>query len=663
MYIPLHNITDFRRYKMTIPGGAFKEANADTIGPSGAQSFEFEYESTGFFHQSMAISSSRESEAGALVYELSLMPDMPTTVEYTVCYCDEQKDNTLEDLGDADTTYKLYDDLKCVETEYPVDVGIVEVAGLPLDQHQCEAKCAMGCTGPFCFCAGYDDTATDETLCLSPALCREACDSSADCVGIQLHDEKPQCILVPAISTCVGAVVNGTADGTLAATLADPANNVVSAEDWQMYAKNSFTACTHLSDFSERAGTLFVTSRVEVAVDYVLEPGKDGSIELTAPEGPASLTYTHPRVGDFTATSLLSADRITIIDCKGTCGVSSPTTALLQPLNADKISTWNDLYPYSWFVDEPHVDLPENPRTNTLNYAYSTPQSMYTTHDGQYCSEGNIDLDTAMVPFDGIMRSIKEHQCYTKCSKNAPCEGDDCFCGGLYSSYDGPESNALCADVQLCQYMCDQLEGCTSIDMHKDIDRCFLNMGCNMQTGLLSDPNYMLLIKNREINDEQAGTTSAVGGGRRLLPGLEQGFSWDKMLRFRPVQFRSGGTFKLCFCDSTILAPGQVCSTEADYKIEVGTIHASGVSCLIRNPRLQRVSCEDQFHGGWRCYEHMEAPRPPPPVIGITSLPEHQFVADLDITTLCRFMPEEEANADPRCQTVAGFQSTDPLRK
>jgi hypothetical protein len=651
LYIPLHNITAFRRYQLTIPADSFKELNTDTEGPGSAQVIEFEYEATGFYHQEMVIPASMESEAGGLVYDLSLLPSMDPTVEYTVCYCDEQKDFTLEDLGDSDTTFKLYDDLKCSETVYPVDVADVTVAGLPAEEHQCESKCAKGCTGPFCFCSGYDDTAGDETLCLSPALCREACDASSDCVGINIHDDKPQCVLIPRVSECVGGAVNGTA-----------AEGLDSVEDWQLYVKLQNTACTHLSDFSERAGSLFVTSRVEVSVDYVLEPGKDGSIEVTAPEGFAALTYQHPRVGDFTPTSLLSGDRITIIDCKGTCGVSSPTTALVLPEHADKISTWNDLYPYSWFVDAPHVDT-ENPKENSLDYAYSTGMKMYTTHDNQYCSEGNIDLDTAEVPFDGIKRKIKEHQCYTKCSKNAPCEGDDCFCNGLYSSYDGPESNALCADTQLCQYMCDQLEGCTSIDMHKDIDRCFLNMGCDMQKGLKSDPNYMLLIKNKEANDEQAGTTSATGGGRRLLPGKEQGFSWDKMLRFKPVEFKSGGTFKLCFCDSTILGPGQVCSTEKDYKIEVGTIHASGVSCLIKNPKLQRVSCEDQFHGGWRCYEHMEAPRPPPPVIGITPLPVPEYVTDLDINTLCRFMPEEEAKADPRCQTVAGFQSTNPLRK
>jgi len=212
--------------------------------------------------------------------------------------------------------------------------------------------------------------------------------------------------------------------------------------------------------------------------------------------------------------------------------------------------------------------------------------------------------------------------------------------------------------------MCDQLDDCVSIDMHKTLPRCFLNSmsTCDAHSDdLMQDKNYVLLIKKAETNDEQAGTTAERGGGgRRLLPANDYGFSWDKMLRFKPIQFKSGGTFKLCFCDSEALGGGEVCSTEKDYKIEVGTLHASGVSCLIANPKLQRVSCTDQAHGGLRCYEHMEAPRPEAPVIGITDLPVDALISPLSITTRCSFMPEEEARADPMCQAVSEYQSTSP---
>jgi hypothetical protein len=372
-----------------------------------------------------------------------------------------------------------------------------------------------------------------------------------------------------------------------------------------------------------------------------------------------SLTYDHSPVYGFPmATSLLSKDRITIIDCKGTCGVSSPTTALVLPEGAEKISTWNDMYPHSWFSDSPHVDMEnEKEEDKTLDYKGQMGMKKYSARDGLYCYDANINLDEEKVPWEGTMKPLKDYQCYAKCAAGGG-EG----CSGLYSGFDGPESNALCLTQQMCQYVCDQLEGCGSIDMHKSRDRCFLNKKSECETHtdqLLMDPNYVLLIKGAEMNDEQAGST-ADKFPRQL--GTDYGFSWGDLLRFKPVQFKSGGTFKLCFCDASLTKDG-VCMTEKDYKIEVGTIHASGVSCLIADPKLQRVSCTPQAHGGLRCYEHMDAPMPEAPQIGVAQLPTEEMMPPLDISTLCMFMPEEEARRDPRCQTVAGFQSTDPLRK
>jgi hypothetical protein len=785
-YIPAAGITDMRRYRVTVPAGAYTGSSG---GNNPEYSFEFVKDSSGFSHRAMAVKSTGTSTEDALGYGLSLKAgiwdkgEFPFTgiymqegtpypeeyyyyTEYTVCYCDDQKDMTLEDLFDGDTTYHIYDDLKCQGVPMPEDAEMVMIADMPLPMHQCEAKCSKGCTGPFCYCDGYDDSAEPNTLCLPPSLCREACDKSMDCDGINVHDSKSQCVLLsdgtPGVlpSVCVGMAHNITQDPLM--TIAPP---LTVAESWQLFKKSKGTACTHVTDFTERAGSLAITTRVEVNVDYVLHPGQSGSVELTTPamDPSASLTFEHSPVFGFTATKLLSEDRITIIDCKGTCGVSSPTTALVEPADAHKIETWSHFAPWSWFVDLPHIDE-GNPYDmgKSINYAASSVAKRYNVREGFYCPLANINLDSANVPFDGTLRSIKNHQCFTKCSLNAPCisgvgtpefpasDESDCFCNGMYSGYDGEESNALCADVQLCQYMCDQLEDCVSIDMHVSLPRCFLNVKSECTTHeetLMRDPNYVLLVKGAESNDEQGWTNidrtfappgpPGMGGGgmsdlctepmvaqclaaclpfeacmedmndptcmnipdmcffecsayadciegmlgrrlkarraqglgkrpkeRRLLPASDYGFSWDKMLRFKPIQFKSGGTFKLCFCDSSLLGPGEVCSSEKDYKIEIGTLHASGVSCLIANPKLQRVACTDQMHGGLRCYEHLdEAPRPDAPVIGMTDLPVEDIVSPLSITTMCAFMPEEEARSDPRCQGVAGFQSTDPLRK
>lgn len=99
------------------------------------------------------------------------------------------------------------------------------------------------------------------------------------------------------------------------------------------------------------------------------------------------------------------------------------------------------------------------------------------------------------------------------------------------------------------------------------------------------------------------------------LPALDIGFSWDKMLRFAPIRFTSGGTFKLCFCDSALLTAGRQCRSVEDYAVEVGTVHASGVSCLIGKRELQRADCVAQYHGGLRCYRDRSAPAPAPPAL------------------------------------------------
>jgi hypothetical protein len=448
---------------------------------------------------------------------------------------------------------------------------------------------------------------------------------------------------------------------------------------------------------------------VQVAVDYVLHPGKMGSIELTSPpESKGELTFEHSPVMGFTATRLLSRDRITIIDCKGTCGVSSPTSAIVFPEAGDKIQTWNDFSPYSWFTDLPSIDSqnPVDPDTEISFVSGAMPRK-YQKREGSYCPGANVDLDEIVMsktgefkprvfPWGGLERPLKEHQCFTKCSLNAPCEDgkkdkdrrlkghgghdddddDDeeeyCFCDGHYSGYDGIDSNALCADLSLCEYLCDNTPGCVSVDKHKSRNRCFLNLASECDShedNLAQDTHYDLYIKKEDGNDEQAGKyrerkLEQQAKARELMPAVDLGFSWEEMLRFKDIQFKSGGTFKLCFCDSSILpGVGRACASERDYTVEVGMIHASGVSCLISNPQLQRVSCTPQKHGGLRCYSFMDAPEFEPPMIGITVLPDGEVLTPSSISANCLFMPEEEARANPACQTSSGYQSTDPLRK
>merc|ERR1711861_103026 len=123
---------------------------------------------------------------------------------------------------------------------------------------------------------------------------------------------------------------------------------------------------------------------------------------------------------------------------------------------------------------------------------------------------------------------------------------------------------------------------------------------------------------------------------RELIAGEDPGISWDKLLRFDGVQFTAGGEFKLCFCDPTLLAAG-ICSRSSDYKIEVGKVHATGLECLLTNPKMQRGTCVPQMYGGLRCYDE-EVPD--------ADRSELSQKAKL-LLGFCQFAPEEEAMQYP----------------
>merc|ERR1712146_231445 len=104
------------------------------------------------------------------------------------------------------------------------------------------------------------------------------------------------------------------------------------------------------------------------------------------------------------------------------------------------------------------------------------------------------------------------------------------------------------------------------------------------------------------------------------------------------------------------LLHGRGCTTISDYSIEVGLVHSSGVSCLVEKTALQRVSCASQYHDGLRCYSFQDAPTFEAPLVGETTLAT-DAAAQTVLETYCLYQAEEFGNdADPRCQTVSGYQ-------
>merc|ERR1719453_2914010 len=151
-------------------------------------------------------------------------------------------------------------------------------------------------------------------------------------------------------------------------------------------------------------------------------------------------------------------------------------------------------------------------------------------------------------------RSLNRHQCYSKCSKSAPCTGDDCYCDGLYAGYDDDKSTALCLTEARCQQECTALGNCIGVDMHNSKNRCFLNFAAEtpfpdtscerqvMDQTLAPYDDYTFFYKR--------STARRLSPSRGLLEVVDTGSSWNEMLRFRDVRVPTGGYFKACFCDT-----------------------------------------------------------------------------------------------------------------
>jgi len=735
-----------RRYRMAFPAESFM-STADNTRLADDFSFEFftgTYE--GFKYDYVFSSNDAQCTSEGLVYNLSLPYDFPDvnaqggfkTYKYTVCFCDEQKDSQswpTTEPGEVETdpeTYVLSDDHKCADAAAYMPVTSVLTAW---QSDQCSTKCSKGCVGPRCFCDGdISETADPAMLCLSPPLCRAACDAHNNdnaefwnllqggsamraCAGIVVHEEKNACYLVDA-SVTAGSECAAKTAGAVAVD-----------EDMLLFSREVGSVCTDMSDFSEYAGMLTVTRRVLLGVDYVLDPNMDQSLEVTNTPYGASLTYDD---------SGLSKDRITVIDCGNSCGASEPSASVSAPAEA-AISSWNLLWPVNFHVDLPHRDE-ENQQVVPLQATTAAPAA-YVNYENKYCADANLDLEPIMVTVRNLPVSLQVHSCYYKCSQNAPCEGVDCFCDGHYSGFDGPDSNALCLNEIQMRHYCDQIDTCRGFEMHRTLNRGFLNgESCNLNVNNLqtsSDYNYFVKSVDQAaqvpaddaddgptctsdadfedafgatcatyasqqwctstgqpgpglaLRDDCPDITAAVaaccecgGGTTRRLDGRrlqttpvayssadEQswGFSWRQILRFNGIKFSSGGTFKLCFCDSDHLSTTAqmhegACRSKEHYSIEVGTIHVSGISCLLTDERFRRVQCRQQYYGGLRCYSPpVQPPILTPPPATTTYLlgalvEQNSNIAQL--STWCLNGPEEQTQNDARCQVVASWQAT-----
>jgi hypothetical protein len=391
------------------------------------------------------------------------------------------------------------------------------------------------------------------------------------------------------------------------------------------------SVCEDDKDFDAVIGKVTLTAKPDIGVDWVLTPGETASIEVIG----TKLNW--------------QTDRLMVIDCTGICGISGPTASVMTgPTSQMKYNHWVAVMPE---FDDPPSDDYEVPGSFV---APAKPETVYWRYKpGSYCAGNNMDIK----PLEDVSR----HQCFSKCAKGPMCEGDDCFCSGLMQGYDTEDSSALCLDEAACKNVCAGLEDCFGIDMHQSLPRCFLNsetpaatdsMSCEeyLVNGKLTPfPTYELIYKQKK--ERRMTATSPAASERSLLPATDLGKSWDQILRFNEISFKTGGKFKACFCDPDTLAKDAYCKKASDYKIEIGTIHVSGVSCLVEDKKFQRGTCVEQFHKGLRCYPD-KAPKLTVPGVKEMIWPQADAKAtpfSAAVSSFCLYGPEEETRDDPLC--------------
>jgi hypothetical protein len=345
-------------------------------------------------------------------------------------------------------------------------------------------------------------------------------------------------------------------------------------------------------------GPVYVSNRAHSDLTFVIPPGVPSAIEVSGT--------------DLSDALGVSMDRVMVVDRDASCGADAPARAVLDPVD------WDDWAPHS------------------VQAAAAEPEEVeWVATPGYFCPSNNLRvLDYEMAA---------KHQCYAKCGGKQRCIGADCFCNGMYKcrgdGCDTPDTNSLCADEALCRLIASRLYSVVaSFDMHQSMPRCFLNVRSADECVHPIDRDEM--VRNADYTIHAAvpppETTGVSADGSR-----------PNLLRFGPLHLRTAGTFKVCFCDSSL----KNCNQRSAYGLAVGMVHVSGVSCLLSAGK-QRGACAQQLKGGLRCYPG-EIPVP-----GVRAALEE--AAPRSEPDFCLYGPKEETMRDPLCRPVGPLPTPSP---
>lgn len=297
--------------------------------------------------------------------------------------------------------------------------------------------------------------------------------------------------------------------------------------------------CQQDTAFDVTIGKLAYSARFDINNDYLFDPHQANSVEVAGQRLNATM------------------DRITVIDCKGSCGISPPTE-LFQEFSVENGFVASD------FAD-PRLHQDCCSELNNVNADFK-----YWQVENRHCAHGYLS------PQD---LSSESSSCES-------CVGSSCL------GFDEVHNTmSFCLDDNACRGVCDAHDECVSFSMHRHLNRCFLHTSvCSDVSAWSFDASYVLNIKQVTIQNDVLGFAAE---------------TWSSsLLDFAPFTLPLG-TFKVCACDYELLEDGGTCSRsdKRDYAVELGTIHVTGASCMFTRAIQSRWHCHQQKMGGHRCIQ------------------------------------------------------------
>jgi hypothetical protein len=436
------------------------------------------------------------------------------------------------------------------------------------------------------------------------------CDSYLEMLGVDA-DAAAEAICLPAddcLTLCTDTAgcsgINVVGDYPNTCWLAHSSCDMVSDPPWD-FLSTTGGACASSEDYKLDVGTVAVTGRPHLTGDWVLTPGKEQSVEVVG-------TGLEPL-----------RDRLYITWATGVCGVSDPVGGTME-FYAKNVPVFDQHDPPSKDLEGGYVEP-------------KIPTAKYRSEEKAYCA-GMTKVDLSELPADDL--------CYNKCAVKSNTDEN---CAGLLAGYDKASNGAFCLAKDECVDLCTVTPSCYGVTMHRSLPRCFLHTNkCQSAveaSELTPITEYDFIYKV----DSARRLSRRLNAARRLTAVSSSG-----LLRFAGVSL-DAGRYKACFCDYEIAG---VCKTLADFPLEVGEVHVSGVSCLLEDAKYTKGVCVSQPFGGLRCYDSAapdipDDPEMEIPAVASTILPKPVAAGPtVEESTWCLYGPEEDTSVHPICDFV-----------